>query len=75
MCNQWVIETAMRKVMIMTPWLINTVFNVVEIEIKLAALTTQFCSQHRKLAAFKRNRSYAKKAGLGCTVSVSISWK
>jgi hypothetical protein len=75
MCNQWIRETATRKVMLMIPWLTNRVFNVVEIEIKMGALKTQFCSQHRKLVAFKRNRSYPKKDGLGFTVIHTISWK
>jgi hypothetical protein len=40
MCSQWIIETAMKMVILMIPWLTYTEFNVVEIEKKTGALKT-----------------------------------
>jgi len=38
MYNQWIIETAMKMVILMTPWLTNTVFTVIETEKKTGGL-------------------------------------
>jgi hypothetical protein len=40
MCNQWIIETAMKMVILVIPCLINREFNVAETEKKTGALKT-----------------------------------
>jgi hypothetical protein len=40
MCNQWIIATAMKMVILMIPWLTNAEFNVVETGKKTRALKT-----------------------------------
>jgi len=42
MCSQWIIETAMKMVILMIPWLTYAEFNVVETEKKTGALKHSF---------------------------------